>query len=436
MAQPPAYNRQYAFIDFQQSNPSDPLPSDKIEVEYNAIKATLDAILANLALIQRDDGALANQSVGNDQLEISLRTGINPPTTWQTGTAYSVNDTVVYTTTGRSELWLALTAHTSGDFDVDSLTNGYWRLLADWASITVDPGTLTYDNSTSGLTAETMQAAIDELDSLIDTINSTLGGLGSLATKSTINNDDWSGTDLSVANGGTGASDSATARTNLGLVIGTNVQAYDAELAAIAGLTSAANKIIRFTGPGTAGLLDFLDEDDMASDSATAVASQQSTKAYVDSKVGRILHVRDQKAANTAGGTFTQGAWQKRTLNTEVTNTITGASINTSTSVVTLPAGTFEIEARAPCYSVTSGNPHKAKWRNTTDGSDTIVGASMGGQDAQTDAWVRGRFTIAATKNFELQHQIGTTEATTGFGLQSNMGVVEVYAEVIIRQVS
>jgi len=81
-------------------------------------------------------------------------------------------------------------------------------------------------------------------------------------------------TDLAVADGGTGASNATDARSNLGLVIGTNVQAYDAELAALAGVTSAADKVAYFTGSGTAAVADFTAAGRALVDDADAAAQR------------------------------------------------------------------------------------------------------------------------------------------------------------------
>lgn len=66
--------------------------------------------------------------------------------------------------------------------------------------------------------------------------------------------------DLNVARpivaGGTGATTAAAARSNLGLVIGTNVQAYDAGLQSISGLTTAADKGIYTTASDTYATFD------------------------------------------------------------------------------------------------------------------------------------------------------------------------------------
>ena len=57
------------------------------------------------------------------------------------------------------------------------------------------------------------------------TTNTTLTSLSNLATVGTITSGVWSGTAVAVENGGTGATTASAARTNLGLVIGTDVQA-------------------------------------------------------------------------------------------------------------------------------------------------------------------------------------------------------------------
>jgi hypothetical protein len=58
-------------------------------------------------------------------------------------------------------------------------------------------------------------------------------------------------TDLSVADGGTGASTAANARTNLGLVIGTNVQAWDTDLDTWATKTAPSGTVVGTTDTQT-----------------------------------------------------------------------------------------------------------------------------------------------------------------------------------------
>ena len=58
-------------------------------------------------------------------------------------------------------------------------------------------------------------------------------------------------TDIAIADGGTGAGTAGDARTNLGLVIGTDVQAEDAGLTSIAGLTTLADRMIYTTASDT-----------------------------------------------------------------------------------------------------------------------------------------------------------------------------------------
>lgn len=122
------------------------------------------------------------------------------------------------------------------------------------------------------------------------TIASTYAGQNTITTLGTITTGVWTGTDIAVADGGTGASSASDARTNLGLIIGTDVQAYDANLTAFADLSLIADRLPYANGTGTLSLTTFtgaarnLLDDATASDMRTtlglgAMALQSTTSA-------------------------------------------------------------------------------------------------------------------------------------------------------------
>jgi hypothetical protein len=147
-----------------------------------------------------------------------------------------------------------------------------------------------------------------------------------------------------------------------------------------------------------------------------------------------IAIFNETQANTTQGGTFTSGSYVKRVLNTTVVNNITGCSI--ASSVITLPAGTYFVSAIAPALQVSN---HKIRLQNTTDSTTIAIGTTnttAAADVVQTNATLVTYFTLAASKNIELQHRSSATQATYGLGTANAFGDSEVYSSITIERVA
>jgi len=175
--------------------------------------------------------------------------------------------------------------------------------------------------------------------------------------------------------------DASAARTTLGLVIGTNVQAYDPELAAIAGLTSAADKVPYFTGSGTAAVADFtsfgrslVDDADASAARTTLGLGTIATQAAnnVNISGGSITGITDLAIAD--GGT---GA---STANSALNNLLPSQSTNAGKYLVTDGTNTSWDQINISTSDITGTLPiaNGGTGSTTASGARTALGLAIG----------------------------------------------------------
>ena len=254
----------------------------------NEMESDLD--MNSYDIINCNTGYFANLQVGGE--EVSSQDLFN--TIAVAGQSNIVADSPTDTLTFAAGSNITLTTNAGTDtITISAPTPAAILADGDYGDITVS-GTGTVMNidagvvSTTELGGDITTAGKALLDDANASAQRTTLGLGTLATANTVNDDVWSGTDLAVANGGTGSSNAADARTALGLVIGTNVQAYDAELTQIAALADPGADRVLFWDD-SASSVKYLEMGANISITDTTINVSSGTATLGDGDYGDIV---------------------------------------------------------------------------------------------------------------------------------------------------
>lgn len=145
------------------------------------------------------------------------------------------------------------------------------------------------------------------------------------------------------------------------------------------------------------------------------------------------FHVQEQFPTGRPASDTLTATWLNRHLNTIIINDI-GAEATAVNNLITLPAGTYEVFARAPATSGVERNRLRLVNNNTS--SVLMIGANSYASNSMVDAVMYGRLVLSQTTTMALQQY---TEILTqsGMGRATNLdGYPETYAEIIFYKIA
>ena len=289
-----------------------------------------------------------------------------------------------------------------------TITSGTWN----GANIAVARGGTGANEATTARTNLGIRIGTDvqSYSALLGSIaGATYTGSTSTTTLGTITSGTWNGANIAVANGGTGANEATTARTNLGIRIGTDVQSYSALLGSVAGATYTGSTGTTTVGTITAGTwsganIAVLNGGTGANEATTArtnlgVRIGTDVQSYSALLGSVALNTYTGSTSRTTLGTITTGTWNG--ANIAVSNGGTGA--NEATTARTNLGVRIGTDVQA--YSALLGSVAGATYTGST--STTTVGTIA------TGTWTGAN--IAVTRG-----GTGANEATTA---RTNLGV-------------
>ena len=227
--------------------------------------------------------------------------------------------------------------------------------------------------------------------------------------------------DLPVTEGGTGASDASSARSNLGLAIGSDVQAHGDILDDLSGLTQAANKLPYFDSATTAATTDLSSFGRSLIDDADAAAARTT--------LGVDAAGTDNSTDVTLAGTYDYLTLSGQAITLgqiDLTTDVTGALPNGNLANSTVSYGGVQLSLggsdATPAFDLTDATNYPASSLTGTVANNQLANSTITISDGSnsTATALGGTITIQGTSN---EVTVSESSGTVTVGLPDDVTV-------------